>query len=199
MELVKEPQTEMEYWEAIEGLGGISFSLNHDLADGRIDDKDGGMAKTIADASELSERLVSGLKKFGIIHPKDCPKMKMGEKKPKPPKGKKYYWDWYEKMKEAYYKAENEKIICSACPFGRKLHKKGACNHYIPCDVFSGMIYSLSIPFECVMVGNKLWDYQKLCDEILKKEGQAGLIRFKIKEAGLKTFFQPNERIIVIP
>jgi hypothetical protein len=194
----KEPQTEMEYWEAIESLGGVSFSICHDLADSRIKDPNGDLAKTAKEASELSERLVSELKKFGVIHPKDCPKTKTGEKKPRPPKGKKYYWDWYEKMSKAYYKAENEKIICSACPFGPKLHERGASSHHISCDVFSGIIYKLCIPFECAMVSSDMWGRQRLFQEISKRGGEAALIKFKIKEAGLKTYYNPEKRQIVI-
>lgn len=32
MELQKQPETEMEYWQAIEMLGGFAWSMNHDLA-----------------------------------------------------------------------------------------------------------------------------------------------------------------------
>src|SRR3989338_4240536 len=74
MEITKQPQTEVEYWKAIEGLGGYFWSTNHGLCHGHIEDKDGEVAKSIEDARKISERLAVELgEKFGVIHPRACP------------------------------------------------------------------------------------------------------------------------------
>ncbi|MFA6042309.1 MAG: hypothetical protein WCV85_04400 [Patescibacteria group bacterium] len=41
MKLEKQPETELEYWQAIESLGGFSWHTRHDMSHGRIEDKDG--------------------------------------------------------------------------------------------------------------------------------------------------------------
>ena len=192
MELKKQPETEMEYWTIIEGLGGFAWRMNHDLADGRIEDKNGGIDKDIQEIQKTLARLVSELKdKFGVIPPNECPKIKSGEKQPRPPRGKKYYWDWYKKMKEIFYRIDYEKIICSACPLSKGL-KSMISSGNIPCGPFRGVIYDLRAPYRCGMLNLDHWDEDRLRKEIIKKGGEVAFIRFKIKEAGLKALENPK-------
>ena len=193
MELQKQPETEMEYWQAIEGLGGFIWSTNHDLADGRIQDPSGGMDRDIQDARQISTRLVSELgEKFGVIPPQDYPKVELGQKPPKAPKGKKYYWDWYKKMKKLAYSIDYEKIICSACPFSEGVERMISLGSQIPCGAFGGCLYKLRAPYLCGMLDTKSWGEEELRQEIIRKGGEAALVRFRIKEAGLKALFDPK-------
>lgn len=187
MELVKNPETEMEYFEIIEGLGGFAWRMDHDLADGRVEDKTGGMDRDIQDARKISATLVSELKeKFGVIPPKECPKVEPGKKASKAPKGKIYYWDWYEKMKNLSQRIYYEKIICSACPFSGGVKKMIEMGGDIPCRKIHGILYRLGYPFECHLISFKELTPGQLYQEIMKKGGEVALTRFKIKEAGLK-------------
>jgi len=96
----KQPETEMEYWRAIETLGGILWNLEHELADGRLTDSDGEIDRYIKIARQISKDLVAELgERFGVIAPEDYPKVEFNETPPSPPEGKIYYWDWYKKMK----------------------------------------------------------------------------------------------------
>lgn len=191
MELKKQPETELEYWETIEGLGGFIWRMNHDLSDGRIEDPTGGIDKDISDARTISDRLVRELgEKFGVIHPSDCPKMEIGQELPPAPEGKIYYWDWYKNMKAEVYKADYEKLICSACPFSEGVERMMSLGGVIPCSVFSGMIYRLLAPYACAMVRDDLWSTDRLYSEIQSQHGDDALTIFKTKEEELKSMVQ---------
>lgn len=203
MELRKQPETEMEYWMAIEGLGGFVWRMNHDLGDGRIDDPNGAIKKSAQETQTRLEGLAAELsKKFGIILPKDCPQKKFGEKLPPPPKGKRYYWKWYDQMKEEYYRVEYAKMICSACPLSEGVKRMTIFGGIVPCKPFPGAAYRLAAPHKCTMLGPKVsggWDEKILRENIIKKGGEAAYVAFKIKEAGLKTLFDPKTGEIIIP
>jgi len=188
MEIKKQPETELEYWETIESLGGFIWRMNHDLADGRIKDPTGDIDKEIAEAREISTRLIGEMDgKFGVIH---YPKVKVGQNLPPAPKGKIYYWDWYKKMKAEAYSAEYEKLICSACPFSEGIEEMINLGGVIPCSVFRGMIYRLSAPNACAMVCDKLWNKDGLYKEIQRQHGEEALTVFKKKEEKLKSVEQ---------
>lgn len=185
MQLKKQPETELEYWEAIEGLGGFIWSMNHDLADGRMEDSTGGIARDVNDAQTISDRLVRELgEKFGVIHPADCPKVPFGQTSPPAPEGKTYYWDWYQRMKRESYRAEYAKLICSACPFSEGVEQMIRLGGSIPCGVFRGAMYRLAAPHVCGMTRD--WDQAKLHGEILVRHGAEALAAFQRKEAELK-------------
>ncbi len=103
--LKNHPKTELEYWQAIYALGGFIWRMNHDLADGRIEDPAGGINKDIEKARTCLAGLVAEMRgRFGVIAPQDCPQLtteqKMaGEKVVPAPDGTEYYWDWYHRMK----------------------------------------------------------------------------------------------------
>jgi len=194
MKLKKQPETEVEYWEAIEELGGYIWSTNHELCHGRIEDEDGKIAKSIEEATQISERLVTELgEKFGVIHPRDCPRVEPGQPIPPPPDGKVYYRDWYKRMKEACYRQDYEGIICSACPFSEGLQRMIELGNVIPCGIFSGMIYRLHAPYECGMLGVDGWSIEKLYAEIIGRSGQDGLAQFQKKEKELRN--KPEQKL----
>ncbi|OGH78626.1 MAG: hypothetical protein A2469_02590 [Candidatus Magasanikbacteria bacterium RIFOXYC2_FULL_40_16] len=89
------PVTEEEYWGAIEDLGGFIFYMSHCWFHGRIE-RSQGVEKDINDARQISEQLVGELfVNFGVVAPKDCPQPRR-----EPPDGFRWYWDWYQEMKE---------------------------------------------------------------------------------------------------
>lgn len=183
MDLIKHPVTEMEYWETIEGLGGMSWSVRHSLYHNRIDERHAlGAIGEVGEIIKLQTQLVAELKqKFGIIPPRETPVKKLGEKLPPAPEGMRYYWDWYEVMKLKFYAAEYEKIICSACTLSGGLEQFGTS---IPCKPFTGIIYNLEAPYKCTMLRD--WDEKRLHKEIVEAGGHIAYLRFKIKEIRLK-------------
>jgi len=190
MQLKKQPKTEMEYWEIIEGLGGFAWRMNHDLGDERITDPTGEIDQEILEARKISDKLVNDLdEKFGVIAPKNYPKVEIGQTLPTTPEGKIYYWDWYKKMQKEYYELEYEKIICSACPFSEGVEKMNALGGTIPCSVFPGMVYRLYPPYACAMIdfsSSNYWTEEQLYQEIIKKGGKKALQVFEKKLVELK-------------
>ena len=195
MELKKQPITESDYWEVIEGLGGFIWNTNHGLAHDHIEESaEREVSKEILEAGELSGRLLSEIsEKFGIIRPVDYPKINHGETLPPAPEGKTYYWDWYKKMKEVHYLKDYEAIICSACPFSDGLKEMISLGGVVPCGIFSGMVYHLPAPFECVMLYSKDWSREELYSKILEKSDEQVLLGFKNKEKELKEKFQKEQ------
>jgi|SRR3989338_11364060 len=47
IELKNQPETEAEYWAAIEDLGGFMWKTNHDLSHGRIQDPTGEISQSV--------------------------------------------------------------------------------------------------------------------------------------------------------
>ena len=187
MKLTKQPQTEVEYWEAIEWLGGYIWSTNHGLRHGHIEDKVGEVAKSIEDARKISERLVVELgEKFGVIHPRDCPRVGPGQPVPPPPDGKVYYRDWYNRMKESCYREDYEGIICSACPFSEGLQPMISLGGVVPCGIFQGRLYKLIAPYKCGMLGMVGWNTEKLYVEIIMEAGRNALMQFQKKEKEIR-------------
>lgn len=196
MELAKQPETELEYWLAIESLGGFAWRMNHDLADSRIQDPTGGIDREIVEAGEITTQLVVELgQKFGVIAPKDCPKVALGQTLPPAPEGKIYYQDWYEKMKTEAWRQEYEGIICSACPFSEGAE---GMRVQIPCSLWRGhgSLYNLEAPHSCGMLGKSGFDWteRKLFVEILQQHGVEALDKFRAKLAVLRAVKQKGEK-----
>lgn len=190
MEIMKHPETEMEYWEIIEYLGGFIFGRNHDLSDERILDPDGLIDISISEAKELQSTLTEELSlKFGVIMPKDCPKFTVGEAVPPAPENKIYYRDWYHKMEKQACEVEYEKIICSTCPFSEGIEGMTSLRGTIPCSVFPGVINHLARPFNCAMISSDSWDEVELYDKVIEASGKEGLVKFLEKEMALKKIY----------
>jgi len=189
MELLKQPETELEYWESIESLGGFVWRMNHDASHGRFKMSEE-IEKDLCDVNKIIETLVSELfVLFGVVHPKNCPARRYnddGIEMVTAPPGMIWYWDWYYKMKTEWNQAEYEKIICSACALckGAEAFIRG---NTIPCTVWNGMLYKLKRSYQCAMLGSSsLWDEEKLFAEIRKVGGEESINKFKAKEAELK-------------
>lgn len=117
-QMTKQPETEVEYWETIEGLGGVIFNTMHGINRGSIDDPNGVIAQSIENMQQVQSELAAELsKKFGVILPGDYPKIETGEELPPAPDGQIYYWDWYHKLAREVSLVEYQKLLCSACPF----------------------------------------------------------------------------------
>ena len=187
MKLIKQPETETEYWEAIESLGGYIWQTNHDLSRGRYEATKE-ILKPLKSALVLQKRLAVKLcEKFGVIHPKDCPKVEVGQTPPPAPEGKSYYWDWYQRMKQEVYRKQYEGIICSACPLSKGLDHMISRGGKVPCGVCNGIIYRLHAPHQCAMInGGGHWTVEILHARITNMGGEEALEKFLSKEAELK-------------
>lgn len=217
---VKEhPKTELEYFELIEHLGGMQWSLNHNLADGRIEDPKGEVASDITELHDLLNGLVKELgEKFGVIHPNDCPKRTTKDVMnnvpvPPAPKGKVYYWDWYEKQKKVSCQNEYDNMICSACPYSEGVERMMQLGQ-VPCGLFHGSLYRLRANYLCAIMrkevmaflakmveehgsavthkfGDKFLALMKKTDPKRYQELQVAT-RQKLHEAGVGTPLKPN-------
>jgi hypothetical protein len=192
--LKKQPETEMEYWKAIEGLGGYIWSTNHGLSRYHIEDPDGKISKHLREVSEEIQGLSREItEKFGIILPVDYPVIAFNKELPKAPEGKRYYWDWYREMKKSYSQKEYDGIICSACPFTEGVEYMIALGGQIPCGAVQGSINRLRFPFMCGMTGwSDSWTEDQLKEEIIKKGGEQAYAVFLAKKAEIQNNFVPT-------
>lgn len=187
MDINSVTKTERKYWEEIEGLGGCIWQIRHDLSHGHLSDTDGGITKELLEFQTALDQLVAEVcDKFGVIHPKDYPKVGPDQKMPLPPKGKVYYWNWYNKNKKQYYKEIYGGMICSACPFSKGLKSMIFSGGSVPCKAINGWLRGLRKPHECGMVSYRDWNTEKLHEEIVKKGGDKSLLKFQQKEQELK-------------
>jgi len=183
MKLKKWPSTEERYWEIIEYLGCWLWNTRHDLSHGRIQNSLK-LENDLIEVKEIQEQLVSELfVNFGVIPPTDCPDRNDDGEMPSPPPGMKWYWTWYNEMKRKLYKADYDKIICSACPLSEGLDQMIASDR-VPCSVYPGMLYRLLPAYECAMIkhGVKQWTQEYLFCEIRKSAGEKGVLTFLMKQ-----------------
>jgi hypothetical protein len=101
MKLTRWPETELEYWLTIETLGSFLWRISNDSADACIQSASE-KEKELKEAQQTMEKLVSELSRFGVIHPKECPTVQFSKEKPEAFKGRLWYWEWYNKMKESH-------------------------------------------------------------------------------------------------
>ncbi|MFC1645134.1 hypothetical protein ACFL08_03850 [Patescibacteria group bacterium] len=177
------PETEMDYWRNIDGLGGAIWQIKHSVYHGRIT-ADDALVKGCADMQKKIEQLVTELfELFGVIHPKDQPKIPSDKALPKAPVGMIWYRDWYYKMKNEFHQEEYEKIICSACPLSIGIGEFISSDS-VPCSIFFGRCYHLKRPDECAMTkrGGGKWNREYLFDKIREKGGDEAVEKFWDKE-----------------
>ncbi len=190
MKLKKQPETELEYFRAIESLGAFIWTMEHDLADGRIEDSEGGIDNDIQKFRRISKKLVSELKeKFGVIPPEEYPNTEIGKTPPPAPEGKTYYWDWYKKMNKESFLAMFNKLICSVCPFNEnfgKMSEEIEITSRISCTFYKGSFSKLRAPYSCFLVDFQNWTKEKLYQKIILEHGEEALEVFKAKEEKLK-------------
>ena len=186
MQLTKKPETEMDFWQAIESLGGFIYYTGHDIRSGFIKDSQGTIQKEMEEAKRISEELVNELHaRFNVIPPDRYPRRESDGTWPVPPKGKRWYWEWYEAYKREYHEAEFKKLICSACALCEGIDE--FMNGYIPCSVFPGMLYRLRAPRQCGMVAPQgEWTRKQLLAKIRTQGGVEASRQFLKKEKELR-------------
>ena len=117
------PQTEEEYWEVINLLGGLMFSIGHSH------DRDPGAMKGYVEVRDRLEELVSeASKKFNFVNPYD----QSGETSPIEAIS---YQKWFNGMQEKIFSAEHDGILCSSCPNGKEYDGVS-----VPCEIFGGFL-----------------------------------------------------------
>lgn len=115
------PKDEKEWWMFMEQTGELQWRINHDLADRRPwtdPSRDNEALDEIGRILIFWGAAVADM--FGLILPEQCPKgnksyragetvadiacgiigVEKGTVIPQPPEGKKWWWDWYQEMKE---------------------------------------------------------------------------------------------------
>ena len=192
---IPELETEMEIYTIIEGLGGITWQMGHDSADGRME-LTGNDMSFMEVAKRLSYLLVQRLKdRYNVIPPDECPQREIGDHTPRPPapSGWVYYWDWYNKIQGEYFTDEYHKIICSGCALHDE-NPEEVMRRHVPCGVFSGMIYRLIAPFECAMIEEGgfrgSWTKERLHEELRKVGGEKAVQDFEDKYTELFNVWQ---------
>ena len=181
---IPELNTEIDIWKVIESLGGYIFYTEHDAADGRIS-LNSKSEKHLQIARKVSELIVNSLEEFDVIPLSKYPECEIGQKLPPAPKGKIYYWDWYNNMSTEYHSRKYNGILCSACPFVEE-NPVEAMRTRIPCSIFPGMAYQLFEPYRCAMVDMFTWDEEELYRRVQEKGGEDALKKFKQKIQDLK-------------
>ncbi len=184
------PETEMDCFVLIEGLGGLIYSTARGVRREHISEESG--AEEISELVERQNKVVSILKeKFNIIFPPEGPHMGNVDEFPDAPEGKQWYWAWYYKTKEEFLKKEYEKIICSGCALSTG--DMDTFNREIPCSAFHGSLFKLRAPYYCGMIpsnGSSPDSYQLTREDLLKKierkGGEEAVQIFLKKEEDLK-------------
>ena len=189
-QILEQVESELQYWEVIEGLGGFIWRMNHDMADGRINDPKGQLGSEVFFMQQVIESLVCGLfERYGVIHPKDCPKVECGQTPPEAPEGMTYYWDWYQRMKQESYSQEYAGMICAACPYSEGVERFMGLGGTIPCSLFPGMCYHLRTPFACCMIGeDRRFEYtmEQFMEKLLAEHGPAVMAGFAAQHLALQ-------------
>ena len=185
----KAPVTEMDYWKAIESLGGITWAMEHELANGRKR-KNHKTSKYLAEQRDIIKQLVQEVcDKFDVIHPKDCPKVPLGQEMPPAPPGKVYYWDWYHRMKDLALEEEWGQVICSVCPFntGVEDFKTGIVHcQLMPHTIF----YRFDSRPLCGCVSDRKFSHGQFEKKMLDKAGSEALNAYKSKQQELAENWQ---------
>lgn len=103
MKLIKQPETQLEYWEVIEELGSLLGGLIfRNILDPKLASEF--IEKNNFDLHEIcfvqNQMLIEIVEKFGVTRP-------YGYTKPNISPGQVYYWDWYDSMKKEF----SERVI----------------------------------------------------------------------------------------
>ncbi len=192
--LKKQPETELEYWLAIETLGGYVSSTNRLIAKEHLPEGNTEINNSVQSAQAEQQSLLKEIgEKFGVVPP--GPKTDRYDKREEVPllEGQKsHYWDWYEKMKLQSCTEDYELLVCSACPFSQGVQEMMRITQ-LPCSAVNGSIYGILGIGTCGAVSRN-YSEKKLFAEITKKAGKAGRDAFinkrkVLQEAGVKSSF----------
>lgn len=179
IELLKRPETEREYFNLIEGLGAFLHSTNRGIMKGHIKDALAASSE-VAEMRALQTRLAEELEeKFGVLHVSKSPKRNTDGTYPAPPEGKRWYWPWYEAMKEQWLRSEYEGEICSACPFSSGFNMSFI--HRVPCKAIQGSMSRLMRADTCGMVTFRHWSQEQLIGNIRTEVGDDAVEKFEKK------------------
>lgn len=183
MELEKHPETEYEYWAAIDALGSFIASTRRGVYRGHLPTQ---ALKQLESASKLSQKLVAEIEvKFGILFRPELTIQEPEGGYPTPPEGKRWYWSWYHQMRKDWLAEEFNKLICSACPLSGGVEK---FDREIPCEPFSAMggsMFQLTQPHVCGLISFREWTREELLAKIHAKGGEEAVVAFTEKERKL--------------
>jgi hypothetical protein len=169
--ITKWPETEVEYWACIDGLGGYVWKTNHDLSHNRYESSRD-IENSLVEARDEQLRLVKEIEeKFGVVQgaPRYYPHDNRPTDYPEPPEGKRWYWDWYYAMKLEAWRPEYENSVCGCCPYCNGGLEGYAYSPSIPCSLFRGMLSRLSNPGECEILSTRWGSSQMPEEEFLSK------------------------------
>ncbi|MFA6295915.1 MAG: hypothetical protein WC663_01025 [Patescibacteria group bacterium] len=158
----KSDKSELEYFLAIEALGGEYFYVYRESDYKEETDQ----SRILKRAMAMLDTMARELAQFGVIHPNDCPERQIGKKLPDAPEGKKWYWHWFYDMREVYYRELYNRLLCPACPFDKGFlgfrynHRNFPCNHFrafrqiasMADDVLCGVMHYQKVPIEMLLV-----------------------------------------------
>lgn len=132
------PETELEIFTILEGLGGLLFFEQRLVRKGDIT-SDEKHEQFLSDLRAIQQHLLNQLfEHHNIIAPEDSPKRSEQAAVPAP-EGKKYYWSWYDEIKIQYYKEVHKNIICSGCVFSKGFKDMVQFGGGVPCGVIDGL------------------------------------------------------------
>jgi len=179
----REPETEEDYWEIIEGLGGLNWGMrhSHDYSDG--------MSQAIASTQKSLEDVVLEMcLKFGVIHPHQ-PVLT--------PEGTREYWEWYRGTKDKILGDEYDRTVCSCCPFaGSKKRHIGGNGASIPCSFVDG---SHRLTIETASVRCEQAEYNGRWAEkgqrIEHPSSQEDLLQMILDQHGAEPWIRMKERL----
>lgn len=196
--------SELDYWSAIETIGSYRHSTEHGFMKGHLDKERNGSSVLFSSARAYlqQKQLVAELwEKFGIVAPKDCPQLSIeermvGKKLPDPPWGMRWYWNWYEEMKDLNACIQHESEVCSACPYS-----EGPGGSWIRCSLWRGMLYRLNGKDTCAMIQDSSRprdSYYFTEDEFLNKmrseHREESVRRFTIKREAIRILLDEHKR-----
>lgn len=178
----KHPETEEQYFEAIEALGAFISSTQNACGRGRLEWED--VKDDLKKQRELQARLAQELsEKFDIVLVSNVYPKQIQMSGVAPPEGKRWYWVWYPEQRLAWLRREYDKLICSACPLST--HDMELFVREIPCTAFKGGLRDLIVASECYLVMTE-WTPEKLRERILEEGGSEALEVFNAKQAFLR-------------
>ncbi len=179
IELLKQPVTEREYFDVIEGLGAMIHSTNRGIIKGHIKDSLGASSE-VAEMAALQRRMADELEtKFGVLHVSKTPTKNADGTYPPPPEGKQWYWSWYKQMKEQWLREEYEGEICSVCPFSSGF--SASFTNRVPCTAIQGYMSRLMRADMCGMVSFNYWSQEVLIEKIRANGGDEAVEKFEKK------------------
>ncbi len=153
MQLKSWPQTEAEYWHAIQDVGTFIWATSTNITCGS---GSRGMMTDLGDLRQILTKLhVDIKKKFHVLSPDESPSrgIDVPEGYPTPPKGMEWYWDWYYDMKGRIGTIKFAKSLCKICPRFRGTSHEFAINDKIACAYSLQPIDRINVDCPAIYLG----------------------------------------------